>query len=287
MPVTAAGIAAVLGVDVDRVTRRPWAYASSLPMERIDLDGAPSLLFKDLSSSASLPRPAFLVDRRREITAYTEVLGELAVDAPACRASVIDEERAWLFLELIDGTPLWQSGALEVWEEAARRLAALHASPPPRRAGLLRYDAEHLGRRLALAGSLPGDITGRVAERLARLPAVPIHGEFYPSNVLVQREAGRMRIRPVDWETFGTGPGALDLAALTAGSWDAAARTRIERAYGEACPPELRPTATDLDDARLVMAAQMLGWSADWAPPPEHRQDWERIAAELRDRVGS
>jgi len=285
VPVTSSEIARVLGVDL--VIRHPWAYASSLPMERIQLAGAPPLLFKDLSSSASLPRPGFLVDRRREITAYTEVLGDLAVDPPACRAAVLDEERAWLFLELVEGTPLWQSGELEVWEEAARSLAVLHASPLPRRAGLLHYDAEHLARRLALAGSLPGEVGVRVAERLARLPVVPIHGEFYASNVLVQRDAGGLRIRPVDWETFGIGPGVLDLAALTAGSWDAAARSRIERAYSEACPAELRPTATDLDDARLVLAAQMLGWSSVWAPPSEHRQDWQRLTTELMERVGS
>jgi Ser/Thr protein kinase RdoA (MazF antagonist) len=285
VPVTTSQIATLLGVD--RVWRRPWPYASSLPMERIDLPGAPSVLFKDLSSSASLPRPGFITDRRREITAYTEVLRGLAVDAPAMRASLIDDERAWLFLELIEGAPLWQCGELEVWEEAARCLARLHASPPRSRARLLRYDAEHLGRRLALAPSIPGAIADRVARRLARLPAVPIHGEFYPSNVLVQRADGRVRIRPVDWETIGTGPGALDLAALTAGSWDAAARTRIEQAYREACPRELRPSAADLDAARLVLAAQMLGWSSDWAPPPEHRQDWEQVAAELIERAGS
>ncbi len=279
MSVTTAEIAKVLGVR--RVWRHPWAYASSLPMELVDLKGAPSVLFKDLSSSADLPRPAFLTDRRREIDAYTEILGDLAVDAPICRASVLDDERAWLFLELIDGTPLWQCGQLEVWEEAARSLAALHASPPPPRAGVLRYDAAHLGRRLALAPSVPRAIALRVAERLAGLPAVPIHGEFYPSNVLVQREAGRLRIRPIDWETVGTGPGVLDLAALTAGSWGPGARRRIEQAYSDACPPELRPTAPDLDAARLVLAAQMIGWSAGWVPPREHRQDWAQIALAL------
>ena len=279
MPVTTSQVATILGAD--RVLLRPWAYASSRPMELIEIDGAPPVLFKDLSSSASLPRPAFLTDRRREITAYTDVLGDLAVDAPALRASVLDDERAWLFIELINGTPLWQHGELAVWETAARCLAAFHASLPRPQYDLPRYDAEHLRRRLALAPSIPGELADRVAARLARLPVVPIHGEFYPSNVLVQREAGGLRIRPVDWETIGTGPGVLDLAALTAGSWDVAARTRIERAYRDACRAELRPTAADLDDARLVLAAQMVGWSSDWAAPAEHRQDWQQIANRL------
>ncbi|MEO5575418.1 MAG: aminoglycoside phosphotransferase family protein [Gaiellaceae bacterium] len=285
MPVTAARIASVLGVE--HVRREPWPYASSLPMERIEIEGAPALLFKDLTRSEELHRPGFLSDRRREINAYAHVLGDVGVDAPRYRASLVDADRAWLFLELVDGVPLWQVGELEVWQEAARCLAALHASPEPASARLLRYDAEHLRRRFALAGSLPrvAEIGIRVAERLAGLPTVLIHGEFYASNVLVQREPGRVRVRPVDWETVGVGPGVLDLAALTAGAWDGARRMEIERAYLDACPPELRPGPGDLDYARLLLAAQWTGWSPGWSPPPEHRQDWAAVALELIGRL--
>jgi hypothetical protein len=284
--VTTAEIAEALGVE--HVSRRRWPYASSLPMEQIDVAGRPTLLFKDLTGSEQLQRPSFLADRRREITAYTEVLGELELDTPICRASVFDDDRAWLFLELVDGVPLWQIGEIEVWETAARCLAALHATPPPITAGLLHYDAEHLSRRFALATSLPrgAEIGARVARRLAALPARFIHGEFFPSNVLIQREAGRVRVRPVDWETCGLGPAVLDLAALTAGGWDDARRTRIEDAYIAECVPDLRPTPDELDFARLLLAAQLSGWSDDWTPPPEHRQDWNAIAVGLIERLG-
>jgi Phosphotransferase enzyme family len=286
VPVTAARIAQALGVE--RVRRQSWPYASSLPMERIEIDGAPTVLFKDLTRSEELRRPAFLADRRREITAYTDVLGALEIDAPRYRASVVDDGHAWLFLELVDGVPLSQVGELEVWKEAARCLAALHASRPLPTAGLLRYDAEHLGRRFALATSLSraAEIGARVAGRLAELPAVLIHGEFYASNVLVQREAGRVRVRPVDWETVGIGPGVLDLAALTAGSWDDARRCGIEAAYLAKCPPKLLPRPGDLDYARLLLAAQWTGWSPGWLPPPEHRQDWAAVTRELVQRLG-
>jgi hypothetical protein len=84
----------------------------------------------------------------------------------------------------------------------------------------------------------------------------------------------------------GSGPGVLDLAALTAGSWTAAEHTRIENAYREALPVELRPGADDLDYARLLLAAQWLGWSDSWSPPPEHLQDWAAVAVSLIERLG-
>jgi phosphotransferase family enzyme len=285
VPVMTAQIAELLGVE--RVQRRPWAYASSLPMERIDIADCSPLLFKDLSQSERLQRPGFLADRRREITAYTEILGALEIDTPAYRASVLDENRAWLILELVDGVPLWQIGELDVWEAAARCLAALHASPPPQTPGLLLYDEAHLRRRFELAATLPrkAEIGAQVAERLARLPARFIHGEFYPSNVLVQRESGRVRVRPVDWEMSGLGPGVLDLAALTAG-WGDDERARIERAYLDGCPRELQPGSDDLDYARLLLAAQWTGWSPGWSPPPLHRHDWRAIALGLIERLG-
>jgi hypothetical protein len=286
VPVTTAQIGEVL--DVDHVRRQPWPYASSFPMERIDVDGEPPLLFKDVSRPERLPRPQFLADRRREITAYADVLCHLNVDTPAYRASVVDDERAWLFLELVDGVPLWQVEEVEVWEETARCLAALHAEGPVTARGLLRYDAEHLNRRFALAASLPNApaIGARLAERLAALPSTFIHGEFYASNVMIQHDAGRVRVRPVDWEMAGTGPAVLDLAALTAGTWSDATRLRIEQAYNAAIPPELRPHPHDLDCARLLFAAQWIGWSVDWSPPPEHAQDWSAIAVELIERLG-
>ena len=65
-----------------------------------------------------------------------------------------------------------------------------------------------------------------------------------------------------------------------------ASRVRIEQAYSAAMPPELRPSPDELDCARLLLAAQWIGWSADWSPPPQHAQDWSAIAVELIARLG-
>jgi hypothetical protein len=289
MSVTDAQLAAALGAD--RVRRRPWPYASSFPIEELQVEGGTSgsrtVLFKDLTRAAELPRPGFVSDPRREIAAYRDVLGPEAIGAPGCYASVIDEERAWLFLELVDGRPLWQIGEIEAWQEAARWLAALHARPVTPSHRLLRYDAEHLRRRFSLASGLPrAELIGTaVAERLAAFPVSFIHGEFCASNVLIERNGGPVRVRPVDWETCGTGPGVLDLAALTAGSWPEAARLRIEQAYLDACPARLRPTPEDIDYARLLLAGQWFGWSARWTPPPHHAHDWRAEVVRLTERL--
>jgi hypothetical protein len=78
----------------------------------------------------------------------------------------------------------------------------------------------------------------------------------------------------------------LDLAALTAGSWNEEECSRIERSYVDACAPSLRPAPDDLDCARLLLAAQWLGWSSNWTPPPEHAHDWRNEAMTLMERLG-
>jgi aminoglycoside phosphotransferase (APT) family kinase protein len=279
MPVTDQELREALGGD--SLLRRPWPYRASLPMEELDVQGR-RLLLKDLSSSHDLPRPRLAPDPRREIAVYRDVLAPLAVDGTARVAAADETAGRWLVLELVDGTPLWQIGELETWEAAARWLARLHALPVPTAEGLLCYDAAHLTERLTLA---PGTerFAARVAERLAALPARLIHGDFYPANILVE---GDDRIRVVDWETCGVGPAVLDLAALVSGRWSEQERERIVDAYFAECPSSLRPTRDDLLYARLLLAAQWIGWHDRWRPPPEQRHDWQAEFAELSERLG-
>jgi len=267
-----AALAGVLGRDPGRLTREPWPYASSTPMERVSADGLAPLLFKDSSTRDGASRPGFLADPLRELETYP--LLPAAAGAPRCLGAV--PERAWLYLELIEGVPLWQAHDLGAWEAAAARLAALHAAPVPGGPRLLRHDRAHLGRWVdraldhtpALAGA---EAPARAAvERLAALPAVLVHGEAYPSNVVIDEHGGA---RLVDWETVGTGPGVLDLAALTSGAWEPAARDRVVAAYCAAAGAAA-PSGEDLAAARLLVALQWLGWSRSWTPPPEHRHDW-------------
>jgi aminoglycoside phosphotransferase (APT) family kinase protein len=130
-------------------------------------------------------------------------------------------------------------------------------------------------------------------KEIAGRPGTLIHGEFYPSNVLVQERWGERHIRPVDWEMAGVGPPLLDLAALTSGEWDTRARTAMALAYRDAAlqagalmEPMDRFLRT-LTACRLLLAVQWLGWGRGWEPPPHHRQNWlaeaSRCAEELEE----
>lgn len=287
----------VLRRPVRALERRSHPYGSSHAIEDVAVAfdrGAPlRLVFKDVSG-APCAKPARLLDPDREAEAYLDVLAPGGHDVPGCYGAVAHRGRRWLFLERVDGIPLWQAGDLAAWEAAARWLAGLHARPLPQGCcHLLRYDAaslhEWLPRAVAQVPSGVLDGVGAVWERaVARVSAWPravVHGDYHPSNVLVARTGGEPRIRPVDWELAGIGPGLLDLAALTSGSWSAAARERIAVAYQRALPPAARSSCADLLDAlahcRLLHAVQWLGWSPGWIPPPEHAHDWLAEAAAL------
>jgi aminoglycoside/choline kinase family phosphotransferase len=279
MPVTDRELREALGAE--SLDRRPWPYRASLPMEELDLHGR-RLLLKDLSSSHDLTRPPLAPDPRREIAVYRDVLAPLGVNGTPQVAAADEAAARWLVLELVDGTPLWQIGDLAVWQEAARWLARLHALPVPEGSALVRYDAAHLRKRLELTAATQR-FAKRVAERLAALPVRLVHGDFYPANILV--ETGP-RIRVVDWETCGTGPAVLDVAALISGRWSEQERDQILDAYLAASPALLRLGVDDLLYARLLLAAQWIGWHDRWRPPPEQRHDWHRELAELVERLG-
>ena len=260
---------------VRTLTRREHPYGSSHAIEDVVVmfdDGPPlELVFKDVlapGAHADAAKPARQRDPERELVAYRDVLAPAGLDA--------------------------------AWDEAARWLAKLHARPVPTgSAHLLRYDEADLRARLdrAIALTPPGALDGvaavwqRVVARLASWPLAVVHGDFHPSNILVQhRQRSAPRVRPVDWELAGIGPGLLDLAALTSGAWSTAERRRIALAYGRSLPPHLRRAPDDLLDAlahcRLFLAVQWLGWSADWSPPTEHAHDWLADATALAAELG-
>lgn len=204
--------------------RRPALYSSSHPVEEIVVARHGP---RRLAAKTAPPR---------EIAAYRDVLSQLDLATP----EFVGVDDDVLLLEWVDGTPLWQSGDIADWEAAARWLARLHTS--------------------VIAGPLPDALfrapahvlAHPAAARLAALPRVPIHGEFYPANVLVSDG----RVRPLDFETFGLGAGVLDIAALTAGEWPGDEPARIEAAYLGALPARLRPSRCALADARLLVEMQ-------------------------------
>ena len=292
------------------ISRRPSMYRSSFPLDELDVELSDGTVLPMVLKDASAPlpeardaKPRFLRESRREVRVYRSgILGSGL--APACHGAVAD--RAWLFLERVAGTPLSQSGDLDAWREAARALARLHgrfAQGPPHLPELLRRDARFYRRwprravRLLRRGSADARsvfgllrVAARydvVVERLLAAPQTFVHGEPYPSNVLLLPGTGRTGVRLVDWEMAGTGPGPLDLAALVSGRWPEADRAEIVAAYTEAAPPRLVAGLPSLLDAgRLHLAMQWLGWSSTWTPPPDQAHDWTAEALDAAERLG-
>lgn len=311
------------GRDVLELARRPYRYATSAPLEevRVLMDGGAEmeLILKELSRDrllreARTTKPAFVHEPSREVETYRRILAPAGIGA-RCFAAVAESDpaRYWLLLEKVPGVELWQVGELSVWEEAARWLAGLHARFAGRieelrganpyllehssswyrswweraRAALVRSDD---GRASALNGALEG-YYGEAIPSLTNLPRTFVHGEFYPSNVLVVREDPHPRICPIDWEMAAIGPGLIDLAALV-GGWDPPERGRLVAAYlsglpeGDAARPAAESLSADLARCRLHLALQWLGWSPDWRPPPEHAHDWIGEASMLVHQLG-
>jgi Phosphotransferase enzyme family len=286
-----AGLEVALGRPVGSIARTPWAYSSSAAIEELSVPGCPPLLFKDLTAR-SRSAPSFVLDPWREVEVYRRQL--VGPDAPTCAGAVAGDHRAWLFLERLDAIPLWQAAGDEPWLAAARWLARLHSAPAPAEPGrLLIRDRAHLEHWVlrATATDTSGalgeiDTAAREAiEALTRWPVTLLHGEFYPSNVLVQESAANPpRIRPIDWEMAGIGPGLLDLAALIAGKHEPGLRQRIVDAYRAELTDVPETFAEALRAARLMVALQWIGWEPDWTPPDEHAHDWHRDALAFNGR---
>jgi aminoglycoside phosphotransferase (APT) family kinase protein len=308
----------LLGGQVEQIDQRSCAYRTSYELDEIDValaDGMSlSLMLKSLGRSALDPaarraKPGFLHDPLREVEVYRSLLEPAGLGTPRFHGAVVEPERDryWLLIENVTGEVLWQVGELEVWREVARWLAVLHARFSGRSLGaaethLLHYDASFyaswMDRALDYAGRdrrPPLEALAKrydeVVERLAALPLTLIHGEFYASNVLIQRSGEDVRVAPIDWENAAVGPGVVDLAALTTGGWTQPERDDIARGYIEQAAELGHEHDADdfyetLELARLHLAIQWLGWDPTWSPPPEHRHDWLAEAVAIARRIG-
>ena len=218
---------------------------------------------------------------------------------PIEEALSIAADDGLLLLENVDATPLWQVDDLNVWSAVARWLGRFHRrfgrldDAEERAATLVRYDRAFFRLWLERARSFaPRSSINRIAaahqtvvDRLAAEPQTLVHGELYPSNVLVAAKPNGIRVCPVDWETAGLGPGALDLAALATGWAESAANALVEAYRDETDRVDQAAFAETLRCCRLHLAVRWLGWSDTWSPPAEHRHDWLEEALALADEI--
>jgi Ser/Thr protein kinase RdoA (MazF antagonist) len=226
---------------------------------------------------------------------------------PICYGAVARDRgaRYWLLLERVPGPLLWQVGRFDAWLEAARWLARLHERGGFRSERLLPYDRKYYQSWLARAQDFLRQrkppparavqsrferLAGRydrVVRRLLDWPATFIHGEFYPSNVIVRAGRKRNRICPIDWESAARGPGPVDLAALVSGDWSEDRKTAMISAYRRALRrrPPLAELVEVVDYCQLHLAMRSLGWARAWSPPAPHARDWLREALRLAEKL--
>ena len=313
------------GASVQRMRVTRSAYASSATLLNVHItfaDGEHTrVVYKLGGPDAQTPaargvKPEFLSDSGREAWMYESVLAlDGVADAPRLLATGCDRNGArWLLLEWAGSRDLSQVGARSVWCEAASQLARLHVWGESRvdslsRGSPVRWDdarlhlvwAHRARRHLAAHTSAwstrdPLRPLWRryrlVADFLAAMPKTLVHGDFNASNVLVTRSAAGNRIRIIDWETAGVGPGLLDLASLVSGRLPVRHRAAMVAAYRANLGGSRLGTLSEgdfdqaLSSCRLAMAVQWLGWSPGWSPPPAHAHDWRREALLLALQLG-
>lgn len=310
----------VYGHEIVALRRRRYRYATSAPLEEVTVlageEQVGPLILKDLSrerllGDARAAKPEFLDQPLRELETYRRIVGPAGIGPRVVAASAEGERSGpWLLLEKVPGVELWQIGDMAVWRDVARWLGGFHAAFADR-LDEIRAANPHLLERsegwfrfwrdraaAALAGSpdarapaLAGALERfeGIVEALVSLPQALIHGELYPSNVLVVSEREPVGVYPVDWEMAGIGPALIDLAAL-AGGYPEAERKPLAAAYVEglatAAGPVPEPLEAGLAACRLHLAIQWLGWSAGWRPPPEHAHDWIGEALGLTAELG-
>jgi aminoglycoside phosphotransferase (APT) family kinase protein len=274
---------------------------SSCALTRLELlDGAGTrsiLLAKDLSGRSRHPAPPFMHAHGREIEVYETLLDPRELGTPRFLGAHVEAGRDsyWLFLEAVDGVPLWQAQDPAAWNAAASWLAALHRRAPAQvPSGLLHYDEAYFDRWMARALTFAPDAGLPELERchrwaigeLLRTPATLVHGDFYPANVLI-RSGAEPAICPVDFELAGIGPGVLDLAALVTGLPEDRARSLVDEYARAAAHSSPRDRLDELLlCARLHLAVRWLGWLPGWQAPEHQAYDWAREAHTAATALG-
>lgn len=265
--------------------RRQLAYASSAAIEVVTMavEKQERTVLCKYSSRLHPEQGRNHLAIRKEARVYADILA--AVDLPSARFHGWreDADRSVLVLEFLESAErLNRTTANDAPLRAAAWIGAFHRisqawidSEPASWLPLLdkSYLVHRANEALRAAPDGAGATWAPVVNRY--IPAIEIlsesdtavmHGEFYPSNLLVTDG----KVVPIDWEAAARGPGVLDLACLVDG-WDAETVRACSRSYAAA----RWPTAGPPDDfdltlvlARIHMHLHWLGTYSNWEAHP-------------------
>jgi aminoglycoside phosphotransferase (APT) family kinase protein len=314
---------AVAGIGVLVEPLEWFEYAKSSPIYTSVLETSAGehvdVVVKDVSRASLLEgaaavKPADAHDPCREAAVYRHVLAGRP-GPPVLYGAATERDRSVLVLERVAGLELRDVGDVDVWARAAAWFGAFAAGhvaasptaalgPRASRVPLARMDvgawvswrdrAEVVAARLEDPAGVRDAVAvfdERACELLVASPAGVVHGEAYPSNIVVAGPGITapgaslgVRVAPLDWETAAFGPVLVDLAALTTGDWDRADQDRVTLAYRDAAAAGglvFDDFDVQLAACRLGLALVWLAWFADHAPPAHQARDWasEAVAA--------
>lgn len=265
-------LTALLGSEPAIRSRAASIYRSTYPCERVSVDtsSGPRELWCKYGLGYSDPMSGHRRGVEYEAVVYRSVLPHPDLATPRCYGAFEVSERAsCLVLDFVDGYRSHHSPYTRGLLDICRDLGRFHAAgmQAPRDPQLNTFDATYFTRWATGVDSLLGSGPPRPAVRrfedsmdtvfdvLCRSPQTIIHGELYPQNVILT-ETGPVVL---DWESAGWGPGVLDLAVLTQGSWDPDLVAECEDAYrNNAGLPDGRTFPHSLAAARVFAAVQLL-----------------------------
>jgi hypothetical protein len=257
------------------------------------------------------PKDAPKQRREREVQVYRELLEGAELGTARYYGSILDEpeQRFWLLLEFVDGTPVGYCDIPTSWAPAAAALGRLHGRFA-RETDLLSacdflkwHDAAFFWSKAeeaidAVARCAPHLIDhvaalvkryGAIVDMMAGQPVTLIHGGCRPSNILIRITSDSSRVCIVDWEEAGAGPSFLDLAYLLDGIEPPLLDRLLEAyrqevlAYGIAVP-EIEEMKYLVDCFRLHMTFNSLSQSVLKGYQPKAVEKLVGIADRL-DRV--
>ena len=191
------------------------------------------------------------------------ILLERGIRTPACRFNLVVGDDVWLGLEDIGAR--YPIAAFPDDDSLLRLLALLHATP-------LRFAPLHsvipwtreLNHRVAGQFSMRCDVVEALLERCRSIPRCEdclVWGDANPHNWAIAQDASPVLL---DWQRWGWGTRAFDLATLTPGLGDRASARRVADQYRAACaavevdapPPEL--LADDILRAKAWSVVELL-----------------------------
>ncbi len=283
------------GFDASRITissRESNVYQSTSPCEIVTCRLTDGKILK-LLCKYSTARDDDSFGHRRGIAyegeVYRRILMSSQLTIPVYYGTYMEEMdgRTWLVTEYLhDGCRISNSTEHDALSLAAEWIGKLHAAQEvhdrgDEKAFLSVYNADyysgwldraaqntkHLQKNFPWLGALVSRFEECITV-LTHLSQTVIHGEYYPSNILIRNRS----VYPVDWESAAIGPGEIDLAAVTEG-WPEDITQECKRIYRS-----IRwPGAMDQDFDRHVDAASIylcLRWLGDADVTTDEDSQW-------------